>query len=236
MQGWLLEYRCPRFYFPSAESFSFQVVKGGGKNCRAGLPFSLGDNNCCRVSLIEQMERDLNFPSCALHWLAGSQCRSRSSEGILTSGVHELPCPAKISDQTCKWAGCKADFSHWLPISIGCVCLALSTWLSAWFCIGLWVLCGPAARSKRLGLKNLLAMCYNVPNFLEKTEAFEVLNVSLNGLHILHLMQWDFSLFRICSGPSRVSPVSGKEAIIDTKTPGSWQYFFSIAVGFTVST
>lgn len=233
MQGWLLEYRCPQFcYFPSAESFSFQVVIGGGKNCRAGLPFSLGDNNCCRVSLIEQIGKDLNFPSCALHWLAGSQFWSRSSEGILTSGVHELVCAAKISDQTCTWAGCKADFFHWLHIYIDCVC----TWPSACFCIGLWVLYGPAAHTKRHGLKNLLAMCYNVPNFLEKNEAFEVLNVSLNGLHILRLMRWDFCLFRICLGPSRVSPVSGKEAIIDTKTPGSWPYFFSIAVGFTVST
>lgn len=115
----------------------FQEVIIAGKNCRAGLPCSLGDNNCCRVSLIEQMEIDLNFSTCALHWLAGSQFWSRGHVGILTSDVHELICPAKISDQACKWAECKAVlffFFHWLHTYINSTC----TWLGAHFCICLW--------------------------------------------------------------------------------------------------
>lgn len=39
-------------------------------------------------------------------------------------------------------------------------------------------------------------------------------------------MQWGSCLFRICSGPFRISLMAQKEVIIDTKTPGNWQYFF----------
>lgn len=39
----------------------------------------------------------LNFSACALHRLPGSQFRSRSNEGVLTRGVHELICPAKTN-------------------------------------------------------------------------------------------------------------------------------------------
>jgi len=67
----------------------------------------------------------------------------------------------------------------------------------------------------------LLYLCYNVPNFLEKLR-LGVLNISLNLAHILSLFQWGSCLFRICSGPFRISLMAEKEAIIDTKTPGSW--------------
>ena len=63
--------------------------------------------------------------------------------------------------------------------------------------------------------------------FSLKAEAFEVLNVSLNWPRILNFIQWGSCLFKICSGPFKISLMAGKEVIIDTKTPGSWQYFFS---------
>lgn len=204
MHVWLLEYRflpMPLVLFHPLSWVSFQVGIVGGKNGRADLPCSLGDNNCCRVSLIEGKEISLNFSTCAVPQLAGSQFWSRINVGGLTSDVYELICRAKINVNDINELDVKMIF-----------------WGFIWSIKGNIVM-------------TLLYICDDVPSFLEKLRPSEVLNVSLNWPHVLNFMQYCSCLFRICSGPLRISLMVEKEVVIDIKTPGNGQYFFFLHCG-----
>lgn len=143
---WLLEDRflpVPSVSFHSLSWVSFQAGIVGGKSCRADLPCSLGDNNCWRVLLIEGKEISLNFSTCALPQLAGSQFWSRSSGGGLTSDVWQLICPARInaSELDGKIIFCRAlyapvDWSRGTQLGPYCTCAAMYLiFLKSW---GLW--------------------------------------------------------------------------------------------------
>lgn len=86
----------------------------------------------------------------------------------------------------------------------------------------------PACPKGHIGL-TLPYRCSGLSDFLLKPE---VLNVPLNGLHILQ----DSCLFRICSGPFRVSLMARKKQLLIPKPLEVGSIFLSIVAGIAIST